>query len=170
MSAIRARPSGAAEGMTLERGSILPAVRLTTAPTGTEATLRSGRGPRIVLVPHSPACEACMEWMRALASDGHAVDDWDARLSIVVIGSLEQATTVHASLPSGVRTFADPDQALGLAPGSVIVSDEWGEVYFAMSAGSGHEFPSAAEIAEWARFIAVQCPECEGPEGEWRTL
>jgi hypothetical protein len=28
----------------------------------------------------------------------------------------------------------------------------------------------ADEVLERVKFVAMQCPECEGPEGEWRKL
>ena len=51
-----------------------------------------------------------------------------------------------------------------------MIADEWGEVYSVADAGAGHRFPGAPEIIEWVRFLAIQCPECEGPEGEWKTV
>ena len=52
----------------------------------------------------------------------------------------------------------------------VVILDEWGEVFFVADAEAGHDLPTSAEIADWIRFLAIQCPECEGPEGEWRKI
>jgi hypothetical protein len=53
---------------------------------------------------------------------------------------------------------------------ALVIADEWGEVYSVADAGTGHRFPTPPEIIEWVRFLAIQCPECEGPEGEWKTV
>ncbi len=64
----------------------------------------------------------------------------------------------------------DRDHVLADGRAGTIVADEWGEIHFAQSAGMGHAMPSAGELVEWARFVSIQCPECEGPEGEWRSV
>jgi hypothetical protein len=69
-----------------------------------------------------------------------------------------------------MQFLADPEGKLASGMARVVIVDEWGEVYFVAEAGEEHAFPSAAEIADWVRFLAIQCPECEGPEGEWRNL
>ena len=46
-----------------------------------------------------------------------------------------------------------------------MITDEWGEVYFVADAGAGHDLPTLVEIGDWVRFLAIQCPECEGPGG-----
>ena len=42
------------------------------------------------------------------------------------------------------------------------VADPWGEVRMRHAAGAAHDLPSPAELVDWARFVAMQCPECEG--------
>jgi hypothetical protein len=64
-----------------------------------------------------------------------------------------------------VQVLADPEGERPFGNAMVVIADEWGEVYFGADAGAGHEFPTPVEIAEWVRFLAIQCPECEGPEG-----
>ena len=32
-----------------------------------------------------------------------------------------------------------------------------------------HQLPGPVELAEWVKFLAIQCPECEGPEGDRGT-
>ncbi len=150
-------------------GDVLPSAPVASAPAGTPVSLRSGRGPRIVLVAHDADCNACRAWLDALAADDRARADWGARVAYLVPDSLPRARQVHAQLPEGVQVLSDPESALGLAPGWLVIADEWGEVYFATTVEGAHDLPDAAEIAEWARFIAVQCPECEQPEGAWKS-
>lgn len=52
----------------------------------------------------------------------------------------------------------------------IVIADEWREIYFAAGAEVEHELPAPEEIVEWLRSISIQCPECEQPEGEWKTL
>ncbi len=58
---------------------------------------------------------------------------------------------------------ADDPEAAWLA-----VVDEWGEVFEVVRFGADHGFPAPSGVVEWTRFVAIQCPECEGPEGPWR--
>ena len=48
------------------------------------------------------------------------------------------------------------------------VVDEWEEVFHVVRIGAHHAFPDPVDLLEWVRFVAIQCPECEGPEGPWR--
>jgi hypothetical protein len=41
---------------------------------------------------------------------------------------------------------------------------------FRAASVDGTDLPSADEVTEWARFLVVQCPACEQPEGEWREI
>lgn len=45
---------------------------------------------------------------------------------------------------------------------AVLVADPWGEVRFRHVAEAAHDLPEPAELVDWARFVAIQCPECEG--------
>ena len=104
------------------------------------------RGPRILLLLHDD-CARCDAWVRDELDDVEDhVHRWDAR--VVRLGSDFSAN----------------------APGAawIAVTDEWDEVYHVTHIGSDHTFPDPADLVEWARFVSIQCPECEGPEGPWR--
>ena len=149
------------------RGSVLTAVTLTDLASGRAVGLRAGRGPRVLLIPHDAGCQECVKWLNALAADGRAIDDWDARIVMVLPGAQD---SVPSDLGAGVRVLADPDYALRIEAGSLVIADEWGEVYFSTRIGPEHALPDPAEVAEWARYIAIQCPECEQAEGAWRSI
>jgi hypothetical protein len=51
---------------------------------------------------------------------------------------------------------------MGKAGAAAVVADPWGEVRFRHHGGAAHDLPDPAELVDWARFIAIQCPECEG--------
>ena len=70
---------------------------------------------------------------------------------------------------AGVEVVTDEDVKLPIDDIGVIIADEWGDIYHARSVAA-HEFPDIPEIEEWTRFVAIQCPECEQPEGPWISL
>jgi hypothetical protein len=83
---------------------------------------------------------------------------------------MENANELAKTPVAGIQLLADPEAELATGKAMVIITDEWGEVYFVSDAGAGHDFPTPRDIGDWIRFLAIQCPECEGPEGEWRTV
>jgi hypothetical protein len=44
----------------------------------------------------------------------------------------------------------------------VLIADQWGELRYVSPDGGGHPFPTPEEVTGWLRFLATQCPECEG--------
>jgi hypothetical protein len=158
----------------LERGALLPAAPLASIPDGRAIELRGGRGPIVVFLPHSPDCAGCAAYVRDLAARADALGSWGARVMIVVRARVGRASELRESAAGRLLLLEDRSGALGarLDPGAaaLLIADEWGEVYHAAGAGLAHELPAPGEIEEWVRFIAIQCPECEGPEGEWRNL
>lgn len=104
-----------------------------------------GRGPRVLISTHGLACEPCRNWLhRALAREEEILS-WGGR---IVVPEAEEGVDVRTS-------------------GWVAVADEWGEVFHAAAIGPDHVFPDTSDLATWVRFVAIQCPECEGPEGPW---
>ena len=153
----------------LVRGAMLPSASLRAAPDGRETDLRAGSGARVVVIVHSADCARCRNFVQSLASISDEIADWGGRILVLVPGDLGAAAR-FAESAADVEVLADSEGILDIEGGTVIVADEWGEIYFAAEAGQQHDFPATSEIVEWIRFIAIQCPECEGPEGEWRTL
>lgn len=158
----------------MARGTRLPSLRLESMPGGEPVALRGGRGPRILLLTHAPDCTACERYLRKITRRAAEISTWDGRLLVVVPGSAGESGALAGDDPPGARVLADPGQRvarqLGLRGAAVVIADEWGEIYFAADSGAEHELPAPEEIVEWVRFISIQCPECEQPEGEWKTL
>jgi hypothetical protein len=50
---------------------------------------------------------------------------------------------------------------------AVIVADRWGAVYQVTAAGADHFLPDPRDLVGLAKFIDIQCPECEVPSPEW---
>lgn len=149
---------------------MLSSASVPSAPAGTAVRLRSGRGPRVVYAAHSSECDACRQYMRDLSAAQDQFAEWDGRLTFVVAEPLEAAAALRASLGRDVEVLADAEHALGLAGGTLLVADEWGEEHFTTTTDAAHALPDAAEVVEWVRFVAMQCEECERPEGGWREV
>ena len=154
----------------LPRGSKLPRVRLTTSADESEAPLVAGRGPVIVAVAHSAQCAGCRRYVQDLAEASPAFAEWGGRLAVVVPGPGAAARAFAEDLPHSTRVLADPHARLSAWGPSLMVVDEWGEVFFAAGITDAHELPSAQELADWAGYVAIQCEECEMPEGGWKAL
>lgn len=156
----------------LAPGTLLPSITLPSVPDGKPVTLRGGRGPRVVVMAHAAGCAACERYIGQLAASAGDLAEWDGSVMVVLPGL--GAGALRESASPSLRILADPEQKiaphLGLRGTAVLVADEWGEIYFAADSGAEHELPPPEEIVEWVRFIAIQCPECEQPEGEWRTI
>lgn len=152
------RTGGAAQGW-MRRGGRVPSVALETA---------SGRGPRILFTSHPADCGPCAEYARRLIDSAARFQEWDARLLLVRPGPVGPAAP--GSEASGIVYLADPENEIARGAATVVVADEWGEVYQAWDAADGHELPGVDELVEWLQFVGIQCPECEGAEGPWRTL
>ncbi|HEU5049980.1 MAG TPA: hypothetical protein VFU00_06620 [Gemmatimonadales bacterium] len=164
------RGIGGAAGR-LATGDRLPPVHLVSADTGGVVDLRASRGPRALVAMHSIACRACREYVREeLAPGARAIAEWGGRLTVVVPGGIANAAGFAETTTGALEVLADPGRAFAPARAAVTIADQWGEIYFAADAGAGHDLPRCEDVVEWIRFLAIQCPECEGPEGEWRTL
>jgi hypothetical protein len=50
----------------------------------------------------------------------------------------------------------------GMPSPGVLVADRWGEIHFIAGAVRVEGLPPASEIVEWVRYVAYQCPECQG--------
>lgn len=126
----------------------LPDLTLPSAPDGAPHRLRApGRLSRVLVLVHGPECEGCAAYARELEGEREEIRAWDGR--VLLVGPGED--------PEG-RLAA----ALGLRPPAVVVADRWGQVHEAREAGEGHDFLPVAEIVSWLRYLAIQCPECQG--------
>jgi hypothetical protein len=106
------------------------------------AQLGGKRGPHVFVMVHPENCEPCARYRVRLQAVLPSLHEWSAHL-------------VFESV------------AVGESP-SLIVTDEWGEIFYQVVAAHD-DLPDPAELVEWARFVAIQCEECEQPEGEWRA-
>lgn len=161
MEEIADRPS-------LARGERLPDLRLASAPTGSLVPLVApgGRLVPVVIAVDGAECDACRACVRRLADADGEMRAWDGRVVVVVPGSVADAALVTEAIHPPFPVLADPEGTLWrrmrFHGAAVLVADPWGEVRFRHEGGASHDLPAPAELVDWARFVAIQCPECEG--------
>ena len=157
-------------GLEAAAGTLLPRGPFRRTTDGNDIDLRAGRGPLVLLVMHSTECEQCREYLDTLAEHGADWADWGARvLGIAPVPHQSSAPRADAAKAAD-DILIDTHHVLADGRTGLIVADEWGEIHFSHAADTGHELPTVGELVEWARFVSIQCPECEGPEGEWRSI
>lgn len=150
------------------KGDRLPAVGLQDPVRQTEVELRPSRGPRVVVPLHQHECDVCLRYVTGLAATRDRLESWGADL--LVVSPEPVSSRVPALDAFAVPVLEDPTGIVADGRLSVIIVDEWGEVYFASEPDGVHSTVAAEEVVEWVKFIAIQCPECEGPEGAWRDV
>ena len=143
----------------------LPDLRLAPAAGGNAVPVRAhGRISTVLLLRHTRDCLACDEYAELLASRGADIADWDGRVLVVVTeseagGPISSGTsTLPAVIDQGDRLT----NALNAQAPALAVTDRWGEIHLMENAGTEHRFPSADEVVSWLRYLAIQCPECQG--------
>ncbi|HEX5724143.1 MAG TPA: redoxin domain-containing protein [Longimicrobiaceae bacterium] len=134
--------------------------------SGCLTSLRAkGRQGVVVVLTHGPGCDACQRYLAELAAADAEHREWDGRvIALVPARTGRTGAAPAAALPFPV--LADPERrtwaALGIEGAAVVIADQWGEVHEVSCAGAGHALPSAEDITQWLRFLAIRCPECEG--------
>lgn len=149
-------------------GSLLPDLALPTAPDGRLWSFRArGRQGRVAVLLHSSTCEGCLAYLDSLAANHQSLVDWDGRVVAVLPEDLARASDLRRQRSLPFTVMADPEglvtEALGMEGGSILIADQWGEIFLAEAGhGEQHAFLPPEEVAEWLRFVAIQCPECQG--------
>ncbi len=129
-------------GIQLEKGQRLPMISVATVDGDATVPLRRAGRRATVLVTVHPECDACRAYLDALAREQAEIEEWDGRL---------------------VTTYADAELAdAGIPAPAVLIADQWGELFVVEPAGESHAFIEPAEVVSWLRYLAVQCPECQG--------
>jgi hypothetical protein len=140
-----------------DRNRHLPDVPLVSASGAPESLLRHGRA-LLVIVLHDVNCRNCLRYIESLGAINDELNSWDMDVAVVAPDAM--------SPKKAFRCFVDAEsrfaKALGGKLPTVIVVDQWGDVKELHEAGDPHTFPSAAALVAWARYLATQCPECEG--------
>jgi peroxiredoxin len=152
-------------GPRLATGGRLPEMALPAAEGGGRLPLNPpGRLTPVLAAVHGAACEECRAWLHRLAAAADELREWDGRVLVIVPGEVDGAARIAADLPFAVAADAEGAFAArtGIGGAGVVIADPWGEVFHVACAGAGHDLPGADEVVEWVRYLAVQCPECQG--------
>lgn len=146
-------------------GELLPHTRVRRASDGLEVDVRRGRGPLVLFSAHAMGCAGCRAYLRDLLAREEDWSVWGARVYGIVTEEPGEFSGANEQID---KLLIDEKHVLAEGSARMVVADEWGEIFWTAAAGDGHALPSVDEVLEWVRFVAIQCPECEGPEGEWR--
>jgi peroxiredoxin len=115
---------------------------------------------------HAADCADCRTFAQLLAAADAELREWDTHVVVVVPGDVDQAARFAEGAALPFPVVADAERKLwtrmGMEGAAAIVADPWGEVRMRHAAGAAHDLPAPAELVDWARFVAIQCPECEG--------
>ena len=145
---------------------------------GGELSLEAWRGRHAaaVLFAHDASCRACHGYAKQLARQADAMRDWDARPLVVVRDTGEAARHWADELPEGTLLLADPGSAWTRAvqplfseePDDVLllVLDRYLAPRVLSVAGEAGGLVGPAEVTDWLRFLALECPEC-GNDVRW---
>lgn len=142
----------------------LPDLSLPEVGSGATRRVRgSGRGAPVVLLLHGFDCTDCQAYLDRLAARRAELGDWDGEL-IVVLPTAEPGREEEGAWAPLVLHDDDARLArrLGVKPPAVVIADRWGEIRLLDPAGDNHAFHDPDEIVAWLRFIAIECPECQG--------
>lgn len=139
----------------------VPKLTLESA-TGEFVSLFRRRRATILILIHDLTCSACRAYVESIDAERAELDSWAADIAIIVSDDRGRPSA-HAS---PCATYYDPERRVselaGVEPPGVVVVDQWGEATDTQEAGEAHAFPAVAAVVSWVRYLAVQCPECEG--------
>jgi peroxiredoxin len=145
----------------------LPDVKLPSAPGGSPTPLRPpGRVSPVLVLVDDGECDACRAWLHRLAAASAEIGEWDGRVIVVVPAPSDRAMRIAGDAAKSFTLLADPDGALaarlGISTPALVIADQYGEIHHAAPAGDAHDLPDPAEVFDWLRYLAIQCPECQG--------
>jgi hypothetical protein len=124
----------------LERGDLIRHFKVTTVE-GTSFDYRDTwqrRNLLLVSLPAIPLSEAGRRYVAEITSHNDAFAAFET------------------------RCIVSTDPISGIDAPAVVIADRWGEVYLAARGASVSDLPAADEILECLRYIAHECPECQG--------
>lgn len=161
----------------LRAGDRLPSLTLPVAPAGEPRELRAHSRDAAVLLLLPGSEGDWQAYVDALAAAAPEIEQWYARIFVVLSGELDRARGLRAQLPGELTVLADPAgeayRQLGIRPAgaALLIADRYGQLYEVIEAEAPADLPSIAAVEEWTKYLATQCPECgvidEPGHGEW---
>jgi hypothetical protein len=161
----------------LRAGDYLPPLELPAAPIGaTFHLVTQGRDATVLLLVPAQL-EPWKSYLAALAATAAEIEQWYARILLVLHGDLRLARRLRELASAALTVLVDPQaethRQSGVDPAhaALLIVDRYGQIYDAVEAARPDDLPSLADIQEWTKFLATQCPECgvidEPGHGEW---
>ena len=143
----------------------LPDIQLPAASgNGPHSLTPRARWSLVIVLLHGLDCEDCLRFLHQLEGAQAGLTEWDAEIA-VVLKQISDNGGMPALAPT-IRVLVDAEHtveaAAHVAAPAVLVVDQWRDVRESWEAGEAHHFPPVTELISWARFLATQCPECEG--------
>jgi peroxiredoxin len=125
------------------------------------------RAARLLLLIHGANCEECRNYVERLATHRAEITSWDGTVLLVVpdseVGQAESGKRrPDISFPVAVDAANRLQLALSSAIPTCVIADQWSEIQHSYDIGPDHAFPEPDELIQWARYLAIRCPECEG--------
>lgn len=145
--------------------------RQATTVTGRRLDFRWARTGWVVVIPHARACAPCAALLDEVAAVADDLRAWDARAVVLAASDDGQLPGTSGPGPeqaerTGIETVIDFDGELRAAAdiagdeAAVLVADRYGVIWYA-DVSHGHDLPAPEELVERAKYLAIQCPECE---------
>lgn len=146
-------------------GVVVSDIRLPSAADAQPTALSSNQAPTVVVILPPRAGTHFRTYLDAHEAGARHLAEWGARLVLVVTGSPGEAEAlVPAAFARSHTVLVDPHRKLGVTGPAAMVVDECGAVIFARQVERIDALPTPSELREWVIFVAIRCPECEGPE------
>ena len=127
--------------------------------SGAPRRVRATGDRSVVLILAHGGCGACRAWLERLEEQKDEITGWKGELKVVGPSAEEEP-------PYAFTQLVDPEErlanALGVVVPAVVVADQWGGIHEAAEAGEEHAFLPIESVVEWIRYLATECPECEG--------
>src|SRR5690625_3809807 len=127
----------------LRAGDLFPPMELPSAPEGRPRQLRTASRDALILLLVPRETGPWDEKLASIAGAMSQIEEWYARIRIVVPAGLDEATRLRDRLGGRVSVLADPEGAtwerLGIASdhAAFVVADRYGQVYEVMQAETG---------------------------------
>lgn len=148
----------------IRSGGRLPAIQLPELTGAGPIGLQSaGRVATVAVTVHG-CCARCADYIHALRAHEQDVRDWDGRVLVIIADDAEPDGSAYPAT-GAFRTVLDVDARLrraGATTPAVLIADQWGEIHAVEPAGAEHDFIAPEEVVSWLRYLAIQCPECQG--------
>lgn len=136
----------------------VPSVSLKALFDDRQFVVRPSRGARVLVAVHEFDCAECIRYVQQIVSIREELAACPG--DVVIVGPMFIGVSATGFGGLGVPVLEDPDHLLTNGRLTVLIIDEWGEIYFASQSENLHGAIATEDVSEWVKFVAIQCPEC----------